>query len=364
MTTQPKTVAELRASIIAFGEGWSGSLLELIRRAEANERLRDQVGRLHQTAEYLAEDVSDVAKGIETLRERGQCPPFLSIDLRDLQRSSRNLVGVIQKDVAEALAAAPSQEPSDGRDDTLADIRKQLGLAAGCEMVEITEAVRATRANLDRFSESWVASQRALAAAEAGAKRVAVAFQEFVNWSGTRDIDDVAGIHGEGKPMPFVFGCTQMRNRIHIEGCRRIAALTAPAEPKDFPALRDLVARFSAALVDKLIAAEKKYGHNDAWQADDWELACRDRMREHVAKGDPRDVAAYCAFMWHHGWSTAPAEPAKPEPVPAFEGDPKDCAFGLADYVRWANEARGTPQFIHRAADVAMLLAGRALEGK
>ncbi|HEH6364040.1 TPA: hypothetical protein SHS77_005889, partial [Raoultella planticola] len=25
-------------------------------------------------------------------------------------------------------------------------------------------------------------------------------------------------------------------------------------------------------------------------------------------KGDPRDVAAYCAFMWWHGWSTKPAE--------------------------------------------------------
>lgn len=30
-------------------------------------------------------------------------------------------------------------------------------------------------------------------------------------------------------------------------------------------------------------------------------------LAEHVAKGDPRDVAAYCAFAWHHGWSTAEA---------------------------------------------------------
>ena len=81
------------------------------------------------------------------------------------------------------------------------------------------------------------------------------------------------------------------------------AAEPAPAAD-DFPALRDLVARFSAALLDKLISAEKKYGHNDAWIASDWEGACSDRLRDHIAKGDPRDVAAYCAFMWHHGWST------------------------------------------------------------
>jgi hypothetical protein len=34
---------------------------------------------------------------------------------------------------------------------------------------------------------------------------------------------------------------------------------------------------------------------------------------EHVAKGDPRDVAAYCAFLWHHGERTA----AQPEPASA-----------------------------------------------
>lgn len=24
-----------------------------------------------------------------------------------------------------------------------------------------------------------------------------------------------------------------------------------------------------------------------------------------MTKGDPLDVAAYCAFAWHHGWPTA-----------------------------------------------------------
>ncbi len=32
---------------------------------------------------------------------------------------------------------------------------------------------------------------------------------------------------------------------------------------------------------------------------------CRNELVEHVKKGDPRDVAAYCAFLWHHGEKTA-----------------------------------------------------------
>lgn len=67
-----------------------------------------------------------------------------------------------------------------------------------------------------------------------------------------------------------------------------------------------LINEFSAALADKLAEAERKYGYSDEWAAGDWEDECRARLMEHIAKGDPRDVAAYCAFMWRHGWSTAP----------------------------------------------------------
>lgn len=66
----------------------------------------------------------------------------------------------------------------------------------------------------------------------------------------------------------------------------------------------DLVDRFAAALKAKLNAAEKKYGWNDGWLSDDWEDVCQMRLADHIEKGDPRDVAAYCAFMWHHGWKT------------------------------------------------------------
>jgi len=78
------------------------------------------------------------------------------------------------------------------------------------------------------------------------------------------------------------------------------------------PATRDLVDRFARALAEKLAAAEKKYGYSDGWADPDWLDECRQHLTEHVAKGDLRDVAAYCAFLWHHGASTA--DPAQPAP--------------------------------------------------
>lgn len=71
------------------------------------------------------------------------------------------------------------------------------------------------------------------------------------------------------------------------------------------PVTERLVADFSRALRAKLVAAEAKYGHRDDWATDDWESDCREQLRAHLDKGDPLDVAAYCAFMWSRGWSTA-----------------------------------------------------------
>lgn len=72
------------------------------------------------------------------------------------------------------------------------------------------------------------------------------------------------------------------------------------------PDTKSLVVRFAAALAEKLHTAERKYGYSAGWMKEDWIHAgvCRDRLIEHIEKGDPRDVAAYCAFLWHHGGST------------------------------------------------------------
>lgn len=69
-----------------------------------------------------------------------------------------------------------------------------------------------------------------------------------------------------------------------------------------------LVDRFAAALKEKLAKAEAKYGYSDGWRDHDWHSDLVAKLVDHVHKGDPRDVAAYCAFAWHHGWSITPPD--------------------------------------------------------
>lgn len=103
----------------------------------------------------------------------------------------------------------------------------------------------------------------------------------------------------------------------------------------------NLVVRFARALASKLAAAEAKYGYSDGWASPAWMDECRAKLMEHIAKGDPRDVAAYCAFLWHHGASTAQPEPSDEsecehatirymldaaQPEPSTQGRP--CPFG------------------------------------
>jgi hypothetical protein len=74
------------------------------------------------------------------------------------------------------------------------------------------------------------------------------------------------------------------------------------------PATKDLVQHFATAIAFKLREAEEKYGYGDGWRTQDWEVECRQHMYDHMAKGDPRDMAIYAAFMWSRKWSTAPKE--------------------------------------------------------
>ena len=89
------------------------------------------------------------------------------------------------------------------------------------------------------------------------------------------------------------------------------------------PETRKLVAGFAKALAEKLCAAEKKYGYSDGWLSPDWEQECRLHFLAHIGKGDPRDVAAYCAFMWKHGWPTI-AEPFEPHLPPGIRALMRD----------------------------------------
>lgn len=76
------------------------------------------------------------------------------------------------------------------------------------------------------------------------------------------------------------------------------------------PATAALIQTFAEALSAKLKSAQEKYGYRDGWRTQDWEAECRRHLIEHIAKGDPLDVAAYCAFMWKRGWSTAEKQTA------------------------------------------------------
>lgn len=88
----------------------------------------------------------------------------------------------------------------------------------------------------------------------------------------------------------------------------------APVVPDGLnPETTDLVLRFASALADKLYKAEQKYGRSTDWMKDDWYDDCLQSLLEHIEKGDPKDVAAYCAFMWHHGWETKVAQPSQEE---------------------------------------------------
>lgn len=66
----------------------------------------------------------------------------------------------------------------------------------------------------------------------------------------------------------------------------------------------DLVDRFAAAMKTKLLVAQLIYGYADGWVDPTWHAHCLEQFRHHIAKGDPVDVANYCAFMYHHEWPT------------------------------------------------------------
>lgn len=67
------------------------------------------------------------------------------------------------------------------------------------------------------------------------------------------------------------------------------------------PDTRDLVRRFAEALAKKLRASELKYGYSNGWKDPGCVEELRGKLAEHVTKGDPVDVAAFCAMLWHHG---------------------------------------------------------------
>lgn len=95
----------------------------------------------------------------------------------------------------------------------------------------------------------------------------------------------------------------------------------APSMPADLhPDTQKLVADFSTALAEKLYKAQLRYGYSNGWKNGGWCSKCMTEMMQHIEKGDPRDVAAYCAFMWFHQWKTWIPAPSTPAAVPDLSG--------------------------------------------
>ncbi|STV04504.1 Uncharacterised protein [Klebsiella pneumoniae] len=131
-------------------------------------------------------------------------------------------------------------------------------------------------------------------------------------------VAEVVSIYGD----PEAFGEREIRPLIGIQKMPYGTKLYRHAQPVPVVPVvpeglnhetTDLVLRFASALADKLYKAEQKYGRSTDWMKDDWYDDCLQSLLEHIKKGDPKDVAAYCAFMWHHGWKTKVAQPAQEE---------------------------------------------------
>lgn len=101
------------------------------------------------------------------------------------------------------------------------------------------------------------------------------------------------------------------------------------------PDTEALVQRFAEAMRNKMAKAERKYGYSNLWANSDWMEECRAKLVEHLHKGDPLDVANYCAFLWHHGEHCKPLnDELKATEIRQLRGLLTE-AVALRDFPRW-----------------------------
>jgi hypothetical protein len=110
------------------------------------------------------------------------------------------------------------------------------------------------------------------------------------------------------------------------------------------PTTAHLVKKFAEAMAAKLHSSQYKYGYGDQWAyLDQWsEADCQKSLAEHVAKGDPIDVANYCAFMHWHDWRTTPYVWPKCKDCGdrfIFQGD-EPFAYCSCGTTEWGNSGR------------------------
>lgn len=94
---------------------------------------------------------------------------------------------------------------------------------------------------------------------------------------------------------------------LYLKPCTALADSVSTVQmPEGLAATtKHLILNFAQAMAEKLYVAQEKYSYSDSWLLDDWKEKCTTDLHTHIAKGDPVDVANYCAFMWYHKWTTA-----------------------------------------------------------
>lgn len=116
------------------------------------------------------------------------------------------------------------------------------------------------------------------------------------------EYDSTFGVHRELQPITWNGQNPSRAVAFYAEPAS--SAQASSIEPSRLDDLStntaNLIAQFSRALAGKLLAAQLKYGYVDDWMREGWGEECRAELMRHLSKGDPLDVAAYCAFLWHH----------------------------------------------------------------
>ena len=106
-----------------------------------------------------------------------------------------------------------------------------------------------------------------------------------------------------------------------VKFARAVLALSAPPAAES-PHSDDIaVQEFATAMIAKMAEARTK-GRRGWEECDPAELS--QMLREHVEKGDPRDVANFCMMLWHQQEPiAAPRKEAKPVAADGWQVVPK-----------------------------------------
>jgi hypothetical protein len=84
----------------------------------------------------------------------------------------------------------------------------------------------------------------------------------------------------------------EVNNRPHIQ-------IAADLHPDS----RNALIEFSKALAEKMAANEIKYRFGNSWKTLNWRQQLIEELYNHIAKGDPRDIAIYAMFAWARAWN-------------------------------------------------------------